>query len=627
MPMVVGAPLLLLLFAASAFPWLLVLRARFGQLIAVPATAGGALFLLLAVLTVSHLLGINYIAALVVASIVVGVLGAIVAARTPDRLRRPGRYAVALWCPALLGAAVWIATGIASQLAPGASRFGWVMNGDALNNLGFADILVRDNGITVVQSTYAVPLSTALIAVGLGSGSPSSGEARAVLEQHLAAFALVWVLLLAVLCVAMGVVCASLIPRHLTRVVATISALGSLLPLTWFVTGLGVQWGYFNVDVVLPIMLAAWLVYLNSQDHPFVALFCLVGFAVLAVATWTPIAFLIVALGVALAIRHVGQLRRPRTRYLALLVAAVLVTLTCVFGVVDYRALFDTHGPLDATGSGYTGFVNLWWAVPILFGLLVVATIAVRRRTTLPTTSGAVALFVAGALTSALLVYLASGNGELFGGYYPKKFAWILILLFGIIILSFLIGSFASRVRLGLLAAIVVLALFGSVVLPPGTWPEVVQRQPVVRILGDYVRHDGEATVREILKLTTASHSTVLWQSGDPDEPIINEWLLLSHGGLANGDPKLIFVVGTPYFFYRTSGRYTDLSITTLCKILPLLHGKRVVVTANPSVESQLRATCPNAPATVRVTTELVGPLPSKTGENWQSDGIEGPFR
>jgi hypothetical protein len=68
------------------------------------------------------------------------------------------------------------------------------------------------------------------------------------------------------------------------------------------------------------------------------------------------------------------------------------------------------------------------------------------------------------------------------------------------------------------------------------------------------------------------------------------------------------------------------LGVTTLCKILPLLHGRPVVVTANPALESQLQSTCPQSPATVRVTTRLVGPLPTKTGENWQSDGIEGPF-
>ena len=626
MPLIVGAPLLLALFAASAFPWLLVFRARFGQLIAVPATAGGALFLLLAVLSISHLIGANYMVALIIASVVFGAGGAIIAARTPDSLRRPGRYAVALWCPALLGAVIWIVTGVASQVLPGTSRFGWVMNGDALNNLGFVDVLVRDNGVALDQSTYSVPLSIALIATGLGSGSPASGSASAVLEHHLAAFTMVWVLMLAVLCVAVGVVCASVVPRHHLRTVATISALGSLLPLTWFVAGLSVQWGYFNVDVVLPIALAAWLTYLNSNAHPFVALICLVGFAILAISAWTPVALFIVALGIALVIRHAGNLRRIPARYLAVLVAAIVITLVFVFAFVNFSSVFRPNGELNATGAGYTGFVNLWWAVPIVAGLLLVITIPVSRRTTLPVTSGAISLLVAGVLTSGLLAYLASGSGELFSGYYPKKFAWILLVLLGAIFLSFLLGEFASQIRLGLLATIVVVALFAAVILPPGTWPEVVQRQPVVRILGDYVRHDGESTVREILKLTTEKHPTVLWQSGDPDEPIVNEWLLLAHGGLASGNQKLIAMIGPPYFLFRTSGRYSDPGTIGLCHILRVLRGEPLVITANPTLRDQLSASCPQVKATIEVTTSLVGPLPAREGENWQTDGIEGPL-
>ena len=626
MPMLVAVPLLILLFAASAFPWLLALRARFGHMLAIPATAGGALLLLLATLTVSHAVNANYMASLVVASVVVGALGTLVAFRTPRVLRRPGRYSVALWVPSLLGGVVWSATVLVAQVLPGASRFGWVMNGDALNNLGFADVIVRDNGIPLDLSTYSVPLSTALIATGLGSGSPSSGSASAVLEHHLAALTLVWVIMLVALCVAVGVVCASLIPPRLTRTVAVVSALGSLLPLTWFVTGLIVQWGYFNVDVVLPIALAAWLTYLASNRHPVAALICLVGFAILAFAAWTPIAILVMGLGVALVVRHAREFRAiPRWPLVALI---VIVAAGIVFALrmIDFSGLFSVNGELSVSGAGYTGFVNLWWGVPIVAGLAIVALLLVRRRTSMPTTSGLVGILVGSAITGALLVYLARRHDEFFGAYYPKKYAWILLVLLGTILLSFLIGAFAGRVRASLLAAIVLLALVAAAVLPPGTWPEVLQRQPVVRILGDYVRHDGEATVREILALTTSKHSTVLWQSGDPDQPIVNEWLLLSHGGLAAGNAKLILAVGTPYLFYRLSGRYVDRGVATLCKILPLLHGKPVVVTASPSMQSQLRATCPGTPVTVVVTTTLIGTLPTRTGENWQTDGIEGPF-
>jgi hypothetical protein len=626
MPLYLGAPLLLLLFAASAFPWLLVLRQRFGQLLAVPATASAALLLLLVVLAISHLLAVNYVVALIVASVIVGAAGVVVARRTPGVLRHPGRYAVALWCPALAGGVVWIATVAAAQFVPGMSRFGWAMNGDALNNLSFADVIVKNNGIALNQSSYSVPLSTALIATGLGAGTPSSGSARAGLEHHLEAFTLVWVIMLAVLCVAVGVVCASLISPDSIRLVAVVSALGSLLPLTWFFSGLVIQWGYFNIDVVLPVLLAAWLVYLSSKQHPLAALVSLVVLAILAFASWTPMAFLVVALGIALVIRDARTLLALPRRFLIPLVALAAIGLVFVFSFVNFASVFSLNGELSATGAGYTGFVNLWGTVPLVAGLAILLALAVRTRITLPTTSGIVSILVSSALTAALLVYLASRDGEFFNAYYPKKFAWILLAILIVLLLSFLVGTFAGRVRASLIGTLMVVAMIAAAIVPPGTWPEVVQRQPVARIAGDFVRHDGEATVAEILKLTTAAHPTVLWQSGDPDEPVINEWLLLAHGGLANGNPKLITLVGTPYFLYRASGRYIDPGVLTLCHILRQLPGRPVVVTASSSVRAELREKCPTTPATVVVTTTLRGPLPTTEGENWNSDGIEGPF-
>jgi hypothetical protein len=626
MPLYLGAPLLLLLFAASAFPWLLVFRQRLGHLLAVPATAGGALLLLLIVLSISHLLDVNYIVALVVASIVAGALGAVAALRTPNVLRRPGRYAVALWCPALSGAIVWLGTVLAAQFVPGMSKFGWAMNGDALNNLFFADVIVKSNGIALDQSTYSVPLSTALIATGLGAGTPSSSSASAVLEHHLEAFTLVWVIMLAVVCVAVGVVCASLIPAESTRLVATVSALGSLLPLTWFYSGLIIQWGYFNIDVVLPVALAAWLVYLGSRRHPLAALICLVGLAILALAAWTPVAVLVAALGVALVIRHWREILALPRRLLLPVGIGILIGAVFLFSFVNFASVFSLNGELSATGAGFTGFVNLWSLVPIVAALVILTALAVRTRTSMPTTSGVISLVIGAALIETLLVYLASGDGELFNAYYPKKFAWILLAILGVILVSFLVGTFAGRVRSSLIAVVMIATLFVATITPAGTWPEVVQRQPVVRIAGDFVRHDGEATVNEILKLTSSTHATVLWQSGDPDEPIINEWLLLSHGGLANGNPKLIALVGTPYFLYRASGRYEDSGIATLCRILSLLPGHAVVLTASSAVSGQLRSRCPDLHATVVVTTSLKGPIPATTGENWLNDGIEGPY-
>jgi hypothetical protein len=500
------------------------------------------------------------------------------------------------------------------------------MNGDALNNLYYAGVIAHTNGIALGQSVYPVPLSTALVAVGLGAGSPTSPGAGAALEHQLEAFTLVWVIMLAVLCVAVGAVCASLVPSTSTRLVATVSALGSLLPLTWFFSGLAIQWGYFNVDVVLPVAFAAWIVYLAGARHPLPALVCLVVLAILAFATWTPVAFLVVALGITLAVRHARALLALPKRSLLPLVGITLVGLVFLFSFVDFGSDFSVSGALSATGAGFTGFVNLWWVVPVFALLAILLALLVRARTAYPATSGIVAVVLAAVLTSGLLVYLARGDGELFNAYYPKKFAWILLALLGVLMLSFLVGAFAGRVRGSLIAVVMCVALFAAAITPIGTWPEVVQRQPVVRIAGDFVRHDGESTVDEILKLTAAKHATVLWQSGDPDEPIINEWLLLAHGGLVHGNTRLIKLVSTPYFLYRASGQYVDPGVTTLCRMLPLMRGTPVVLTASPTVSTQLHARCPQVAATVVVTSALVGPRPSSTGEDWLTDGIEGPF-
>jgi hypothetical protein len=336
---------------------------------------------------------------------------------------------------------------------------------------------------------------------------------------------------------------------------------------------------------------------------------------------------LIVVLGLVLVVRRFRAFLAIPLRILIPVLGVIAIGLVLAILFIDFPVVFATNGSLSITGSGYLGFVNLWSGVPILAALLALSALLVRGRTSLPAGSGAIAILLGGAVTTAFLVYLASGGpGELFDAYYPKKFAWILLVLLGAIALSFLVAALASRVRITILATVVVLAIVGAAVLPAGTWPEIVQRQPVVRIAGDFVRHDGEATVREILTLTTAKHSTVLWQSGDPDEPIINEWLLLSHGGLTSGNKKLITAIRTPYFLYRASGRYSDPNVTGLCRILPLLHGKPVVVTANNALKSELSARCPGSPVTVVVTESLTGPRPTKTGENWQTDGIEGTF-
>lgn len=619
MPMLVAAPLLLILFAAAAFPWLLAFRARWGQLIAIPGTGAGALLTMLASLVAARYLGTPPLLTVVVVAVAAGAAGIVVAVRTPNIRRRPARATIALWCPALVGAVVWLCTVGLAQFLPGASRYGWVMNGDSLNNLYYGRQIAHE-GISLGANSNPVPLTAAILSLGLGAGADPTASASDQLKHELAALTLVWVILLAIVCVVVGVICAALIDRASTAKVVTVSALGSLLPLTWFASGLIIQWGYLNISVILPLAFASWLVYLGSPRHPVAALGVLTVLTTLALGTWTPIAVIPVALGVVIFVRWRSAFLRVRGAGLVLLVVCI-AQVTAFIGVETIPTVADQGGALANPGAG---FPNLWWALPIVVLLLVLTAFAARSQTALPVISGTVGILIAGAVASGIVLLSAGIGNDVFESYYPKKFVWILIDVLLVLTVSAAVGAVADRVRTTMAALPVGLALIVAAGLPPGTWPEMLQRQPPVRILGDYVRHDGEGTVDTILRLTTASHKTILWQSGDPDEPIVNQWIVVPVGGFVTGNLKLMQRIRLPYFFYRESGRYSDAPLKGLCLTLSYMGSGTTVITANAKLEAQLASACPQYAPRVVVETYLKGYLPSQEGQMWETDGIEG---
>ena len=101
-----------------------------------------------------------------------------------------------------------------------------------------------------------------------------------------------------------------------------------------------------------------------------------------------------------------------RRRYLALIVIALAGVVAFAATFIDFASVFSLNGGLSATGAGFTGFVNLWWCIPIAAGVVALLALGVRGRSNMPTTSGIVALLIAGAATSAMLGYIASGDGE-----------------------------------------------------------------------------------------------------------------------------------------------------------------------------------------------------------------------
>ncbi|CAN5511810.1 hypothetical protein BH10ACT4_BH10ACT4_04570 [soil metagenome] len=595
---------MILIFVALALgsvPWLLALSKRFGLLIAVPGTAAAAILLALSVLMVSRAAHLDIFFSQLVSAALLAAAGVLVMRRTPGSLRRPGRYAVALWISPLLGALGWIGTLVAAQFVPGAARLSWVMNGDGFNNIFYGDVIIAAHGLAVGQSENPVPLPASLLALATAPGR-SDITGQNLLGHDLAAFTVVWTLILAATCILTGAVVASAIPMRSLRTVAVASALGSLLPLTWYFAGLPAQWGYFNANVVLPILLAAWLAFLASRRFPIAALVVISGLTTLVLATWAPLVLLPGALGIVILRRDWGRIRSLSGVAALTFLLGVAQVLAWV-GVVTVPTFLAQGDALQIPGHG---FPSAWPAVPVLLAALIALAFVVRGKTALPVAPGAVAIVGAAIAATAMLIYLDHGQGDPWTAYYPTKLAWILSVFVVVIALSLGLSALASRRSAGRftlagISTVTVAVLLACAAIPVDGFSETVVRQPMTRILSGSIWHTGDRAVGKILRLSHPRAPGILWQSGDPDEAMIDFWVLVTRGGDYFGDPQLRAIAFVAYREYRATGTFDDSDIAPLCSILERMKPTPTVQTVNPELESQLRDTCPAVSARVLV--------------------------
>ena len=585
--------------AISAVPWLLALSKRFGLLIAVPGTAVASILLAMAVLLVTHAAHLDIVASEVVAGLLFAGLGLLLLRRTPGALRKPGRHAAALWCSPAVGALGWIGTLVAAQFVPGASRLSWAMNGDGFNNLFYANAILDARGLAVGQSENPVPLPAAFLAIAMSPGRTDLA-ARNLLAHDLSSFTLIWTLILAATCILTGAVVASAIPARYPRAVALASALGSLLPLTWYVAGLPVQWGYFNAHVVLPLVLGAWLVFLASRRFPVAALVVLSGLTTLILASWAPLVLVPGSLGIVVLVRDWSRIRALRGPA-ALALAVGTVQVLAWLGAVTVPTFLSQGGALESPGHG---FPSAWPALPFLLIALVALALLTHRNTALPVFPGTVAIVCATVAASVMMLFIDRAQVDPWSSYYPTKFAWISSVFLVILVVSLTVSAVLElapwpRITVPGIAAVTVAALLACAAIPVDSWSETVVRQPMTRILSGSIWHTGDRAVNQILTLSDPRAPGVLWQSGDPDEAMIDFWVLVTRGGDLTGNPELRAIAFVAYRSYRATGTFDDSDVSPLCRIVKLMKPTPTVHTVNPSLEAEMRETCPAV--TVRV--------------------------
>jgi hypothetical protein len=415
------------------------------------------------------------------------------------------------------------------------------------------------------------------MAIGRDGLAPSE-----LLRHDISTFAALWAALIALTCVMAGLL-ATVIARQAgagRTIAAVCGGVGSLLPLSWLITGYPMQFGFFNSHIALPIVIAGVLAFLSWRASPAAALSLLMLTATLLLAVWSPLVLLPRALGVAVVIGGWRGILAARGIEVAIL--ALSAAQLTAYGLGAMLPVLLATGESLGVQGGSISFPALMLPVAAMgvSGLAFAATRKVRN----PVVVGAVALSCASVLGLAILLVVSSG-----WTYYPSKFAWLTSVVLALFIPGLLLPAM-SRVTtrvVPLVAASTILTLAAVAVIPIApTFEDGHRRQhPIEWLLSNNGSTAEEVVANRILELADLSQPRVLWESKEPGEGTINFWLLqVAADSLDNNFQLRVYA----YEAFRMTGA------ESLCEILGVMDGRVEVLTANPDLEAEMNIRCPS---------------------------------
>ena len=580
--------------AFAALTWFLALRERWDAMLAALMALAGTLAVLLLALVVSAGVGGSVHAAVLVVSAAGGAFG--LALVRPGKAKPSWGKRVLSVSPSALGAAVWVGTVAFAKWFPGGAHFAWAMNGDAANNVLFVRIVLKDGGITLGGGENPVPLPPALVAVTAATDRVGVGPEN-LLAHDVSALVVTWTGLIAVLCVLAGLVARELVPTRYRVQRLSATAAASLIPLTWYIVGYPIEYGFLNTHVILVVLLLSWLAYLRAPSSPAIALGLQAIAGILALASWGPLVIFPGLLGVAILVVHGRSVLRAGPR--ALSIPAVSIALFFAYALVATLPAFLHQSGFAATAGGV--FPISRWTLPLLVSGLLVAVAAVaflRRRSERPShlIAGGVALATAAAGGWAILLVAARTTPDPWVSYYPAKYAW----LAGVVLFIAGTGIAAGLVSVARSASlrtagIVTLAAGVAVAAAwlPATRTGYVQTNPVVRVVTGDFWPGGDDVAYRIFANANIESPTLEWATEDPSEGLINFWTMQIQSDWPTDDVSLNVAA---------YGVLVGLdSVEELCRIIPLMNAPTTVRTADPDLTAALEDECPNVDAEVEV--------------------------
>ena len=566
----------------AAMPWFLILWARFNGPTAIGLTILSVLGVALFGLMATTLPRVSIVVVFIVLSLAVGMGGVAVVVRSVAPVRVPGSRMLAATGP-LLGGVVWTVAVLLSRVLPGASAWGWVMNNDSANNLGFARLDLGVEGIQVGSLENPVPLPAGMLALGMSAGRGSVDSAH-LLAHDLTAFIVVWGGCIALLCVLVGTLVSSMVSSSRPRVRWVVGALASLFPLSWYIVGYPIEFGFISTHVALVVVFAGWLVFRRLESRPALVWAALTLGCTLMLAIWSPLVLFPGSLLLVLLARSPRALwaTSVRDRVIAIVGTAQLLLYGAFVSVPGYLA---QSGFLAKGGAIYA--LSKWLFIVLVVGAMAVAVIARRRLGSLHF-RGVVAAVLAALAGFGALVFAARDAPSPTTNYYPLKFEWIAGVILAVLVLAAVAGL-VTRWWSGRLATAVALtvvtvgaATFSG--LAPVNKTAYVRVNPVAQLLsGDfYGPHDEGA--RLILQYADRNSPTILWRSGRSDEMAIDFWVMQVQATLGPGSLALRTIAYGAYDVDKTAD---------LCKVATLMDAPLRVVTSDSGLATEVSAECP----------------------------------
>jgi len=476
----------------------------------------------------------------------------------------------------------------------------WAMHGDVVGQANHTRSIINNGGVNIAQNTNSAPLTAALLAIPIAiRGGASAGN----LANIAAGSADIWIFALFATSILAALITWSQIKRRVNiwLKLAAVVAVG-ILPLTWYFAGFALQHGFHNSTLSLVMLLACWHIWLESPRlNPAITIGLLSFGTVALLATWAPMALIpisLAALTLIFPLRRLAQQNTLTARAIApLFLAALPMVLYALFVTLRDFAYEGDALALDGAIQIFPARHFVW--VLVLVGLTTAIVSVVSRRNYV--IWGLTATYVASLIGLAFLVRLRVSLGlpfppqeDIGWGYYPIKMAWgiaMLLLIIGLAAaLSWIVNSTRS-IPLAGLAAILTVAVTGTLMLQVRPWPQLFTPLDILR---SRVASPGQEPWRaNIIFESDASGRPVIavrYSSLDHIDQFVNSWLLQAHNTPQDSSMEI--------FGYM---RFDPEDLDQVCHAIVAWHRPVVVLSHDPALAGELQTLCPNADFTVEL--------------------------